>query len=613
MFNYDKPDNLVELVEESIGRNSERFLFGTPDARGNYTWVTYAEVGARIDSLRAGLYRLGVGPGDGVGVIANNRVEWAVAAFATFGLGARFIPMYEKELTKIWRHIIHDGGIKVLFAANENIFLEVQRFRRDISCLKHVFLIDGCSVTSMADIEDNGRRDAVPSIRPGPKNAAVLIYTSGTTGNPKGVLLSHGNLTSNVIAGGRRFPEIDCCSRSISILPWAHSYGQTAELYNFTHRGASIGFMRGVDTLVEDMAEVAPSFMVAVPRVFNKIHDELRAKIDETGGLRQKLFTMGLAEASKIRSLTAVGKRPLWARLKYRLVDEIVFKKIRSHFGGQLKGALTASAMMNVKIAQFFTDIGLPVFDAYGLTETSPAVTMNCRHANRAGSVGRPIDKVRVRIDKSDNGDGSDEGEIIVYGPNVMLGYYNDPEATRKVMTPDGGFRTGDLGRLDNDGFLYITGRIKEQYKLENGKYVFPAYQEEEIQLSPWVENALIYGEGRRYNICLIVPNFARLCTWAKAHGVDGSPRELTVNPRVKAMISESILAHLKHKFGGYEIPKEFILAEEPFSVENGLLTQTLKLKRRKVIERYRDQIDAAYNRGPLARSDNSAYRNTEK
>lgn len=304
---------------------------------------------------------------------------------------------------------------------------------------------------------------------------------------------------------------------------------------------------------------------------------------------------MGLESAAKQRSLAAQGKGAFLAKLKYGIADRIVFKKIRSRFGGRLKGALTASAMMNMEVAQFFADIGLPVFDAYGLTETSPAVTMNSREANCPGSVGRPLDKVRVVIDRSQRDNPSDEGEVVVYGPNVMQGYQNNPEATRKVMTADGGFRTGDLGRFDEDGFLFITGRIKEQYKLENGKYVFPATLEEEIQLSPWVENVLIFGEGRSHNVCLVVPDFIKLTQWAKERGIDASPKELIENAEVKSMISHAITTHLKHKFGGYEIPKNFILVEEPFSVENGMLTQTLKLKRRKVIERYEDQIKAAY------------------
>jgi len=595
MYTYAKPDNLVELIETSVERYAQRPLFGNPDSQGNYTWITYDVMGARINDLRAGLASIGISAGDTVGIISRNRVEWAVAAFATFGLGGQFIPMYEKELPKIWRHIIRDGGIKALFVANADTYKQIEILRSELPDLKQVFIIDGNETTSLADLEEKGRSNPVPSIRPTPEDIAVLIYTSGTTGNPKGVLLSHGNLTSNFIAGGARFPELTTETRSLAILPWAHSYGQTAELYNLINIGASMGFVRDVTTLAEDMAAVAPTFLIAVPRIFNKIYDGLCTKINTTGGLAKKLFVMGLTSAAQNRQLAVQGKSALWPQLKYKLADRVVFSKIRQRFGGSLNGALTASAMMNMKVAQFFTDIGLPVFDAYGLTETSPAVTMNNREANKPGSVGRPIDQVRVIIDHSRSEDNPNEGEVVVYGPNVMQGYHNNPEATRQVMTEDGGFRTGDIGRLDEDGFLFITGRIKEQYKLENGKYVFPASLEEEIQLSPWVENVLIYGEGRSHNACLIVPDFIKLMAWAKEKGIEGSPEALIVHPRVKTMVSQAITDHLEHKFKGYEIPRSFILVEEPFGVENGMLTQTLKLKRRNVVERYRDQIEAAY------------------
>jgi long-chain acyl-CoA synthetase len=597
MYTYDKPDNLVELFESSLARYGDREMFGTADASGAYSWVTYTEVGKRIDDLRAGLAELGIKEGDAVGVIANNRTEWAVAAFATFGRNGRFIPMYEKELAKIWKHIIKDGSIKVLFVANDTIYDTVQQFRSEVPELEHLFVIDGSKAESMTGIEAKGREKPVGSIQPKPTDIAVLIYTSGTTGDPKGVLLSHGNFTSNVIAGGARFPEIDNESRSLSILPWAHSYGQTAELYNFIHSGASIGFVRDPTTIGEDMANVAPTFLIAVPRVFNKIYDGLWTKMNETGGLALKLFTMGIDSAAELRELEKQGRTALLPKLKYRLADKVVFSKIRQRFGGRLKAALTASAMMNMEVAQFFTDIGLPVFDAYGLTETSPAVTMNNRTANKPGSVGRPIDKVRVSIDRSMTGDDQIEGEVIVHGPNVMQGYHNKPAATRAVMTEDGGFRTGDLGYLDDDGFLFITGRIKEQYKLENGKYVFPVSLEEEIQMSPWVENVLIYGEGRSYNVCLIVPNFDKLAAWAKHRGLQAeTPDELIALQEAQTMISESITSSLKGKFGGYEIPRNFILVKEQFSVDNGMLTQTLKLKRRKVVEHYEEQINSAYD-----------------
>jgi long-chain acyl-CoA synthetase len=597
MFTYDKPDNLVEMFEQSLVRNAERPLFGTADQNGTYSWASYRDIGTRIDNLRAGLAQHGITAGDAVGIIANNSTEWAVAAFATFGLGGRFIPMYEKELPKIWKHIIKDSSLKVLFVANDSIYNAITEIRDEIPELEQLYIIDGPAGITMKDLEQEGQSSPLEAIVPKPTDTAVLIYTSGTTGDPKGVLLSHGNFTSNVIAGGKIFPEFNHGDRSLSILPWAHSYGQTAELYNFIYFGGSMGFIRDVTTIVQDMKNVAPTFLIAVPRVFNKIYDGIWGKMNETGGLALKLFSMGLESAASLRDSAAQGNTPLLPKLKYAVADRIVFKKIRQGFGGQLAAALTASAMMNQAVSQFFIDIGIPIYDAYGLSETSPAVTMNCRSANKQGSVGRPLDKVRVVIDREFmEDDESGVGEIVVYGPNVMQGYHKKPEATKAVMTDEGGFRTGDLGYLDDDGFLFITGRIKEQYKLENGKYVFPSSLEEEIQLSPWVENVFVYGEGRSHNICIIVPDFNKLSYWAEKKGLDAKNQaELVALPEIELMIREAISEQLKGKFGGYEIPRQFILVEEPFSVDNGMLTHTMKLKRGKVLDRYKDHVDLAY------------------
>ncbi len=592
-----KPDNLVEMIEASVAAFADHPLFGTKNPKGEYEWATYREVGERIDHLRGGLARAGVGRGDWVGIIADNRAEWAIAAFAAYGLGARFVPMYEKELPRIWQYIIQDSGIKVLLVAKPEIQDQVEEFRDTLPGLEGTYRIDGEGNSSMAELERIGRDHPVPSIHPSPEDIAVLIYTSGTTGNPKGVILSHGNLTSNYLAGQQLFPnEMTSESVSLSILPWAHSYGQTAELYNFCSLGGAIGFVESVDTVAEDMAKVRPTFLIAVPRVFNKIYDRLWARMEETGGLPKKLFVMGVEAGKKRRALAAEGKSDFLTHLKFGLADKVVFKKIRERFGGRLQGSLTASATMNVAIGYFFEDVGIPVYDAFGLTETAPAVTMNCPAAHRPGSVGRPIPGVRVEIDPTVVEETSQDGEIVVYGPNVMQGYHNNPDATRAVMTEDGGFRTGDRGRLDPDGYLFITGRLKEQYKLENGKYVFPAILEEEIKLSPWVEHAMIFGEGRPFNICVVVPDSVVLMRYAKSRGLPEDPGALLERPEIREMITESITRMLHGKFGGYEVPKKFIFSTEPFSLDNGLLTQTMKLKRRKVVEKFQEEIEAVFS-----------------
>jgi len=596
MGKYDNLNNLVDLFETAVQKFSKNLLFGTKDKEKKvFNWVTYGEVGKRVDNLRGGLVEVGIKEGDSVGFIGNNRTEWAIAAFATYGRKAKFIPMYEAELVKIWKYIVEDSGVKVLLVANDQIYEQVKSFVKDIKSLKKIFIVDTEAKNSMASLEKMGEEKPVESLSPDPDDVAGLVYTSGTTGDPKGVMLSHKNFLTNAIAGNTIYPMLKEDSVSLSILPWAHAYGQTAELYNWLLFGGSIGFMESVLTLAEDLQLVKPTFLIAVPRIFNKIYDGIWAKMNDEGGLPKKLFVMGVESAQKKRLLAEEGKSSLFTNIKVGMANAVVFSKIKEKFGGKLVASLTASATMNPDVANFFFDIGIPVCDAYGLSETSPAVTMNSPIEYKLGSVGRVLENIKVVIDSSVVEDGAKDGEIIVYGPNVMLGYNNKPEATKAVMTKDGGFRTGDRGRIDEDGYLFITGRIKEQFKLQNGKYVFPSGIEENIRLVPNVANAMIFGDGKPFNIALIIPDFEVLGKYAKKNGISDNPADLVNNKEVTDMITKEILDLLATKCGSYEIPKKFIFIDEDFSLENGMLTQTMKLKRRVVIEKYKDQIEKLY------------------
>jgi len=596
-YQLDKPDNLVALLEESVAKYPNNRLFGTKNKQGVYEWVTYREVGRRVDNLRGGLAKLGLKKGDALGLIANNRVEWAVAAFAAYGLGARYVPMYESELLHVWKYIIKDSGLKFLFVANPGIYEKVKDFPQDIPALEKIFIIDGPGGDSMAAVEKSGAAHPVPSTRPLPDDIAGLIYTSGTTGDPKGVLLSHANFTSNTLAGLKKYPELTEKGLSLAILPWAHSYGQTAELHAIIKLGAAMGIAESPATVAGDLALVKPNWLIAVPRVFNRIYDGLHKKMEDTGGLAKTLFDMGVAAARKKRELAAEGKSCLLTNLKYGIADKVVFSKVREKMGGRLLGAMSGSAAMNPDIAQFFFDIGIPIYDCYGMTETSPAIAMNASYSYRLGSVGQAIDKVKIVIDSSVVQEGATDGEIVVYGPNVMKGYHNKPEQTREVMTEDGGIRTGDRGRLDKDGFLYITGRIKEQFKLENGKFVFPASMEEDICLHPYVQNAVVYGENRAFTICLVVPDFVAVEAYAEKNHLPKDMDVLMEREEITFMIGNGITEQLKKKYGGYEIPKKFLFLKDNFTLENGLLTQTMKLKRRVVVDKYKEQIEALYAR----------------
>jgi long-chain acyl-CoA synthetase len=595
-FNLEKPDNLPELFENSVKKFADRSYLGTKNKQGEYEWVTYREIGRRVNNLRGGLASIGVKRGDAVGVICNNSVDWAVAHFATVGLGAFYVPMYEAELTHVWEYIIKDSALKILFVSKAEIYEKIKDLPSRIPTLEKIYLIEGEGKNTMSELERIGENKPVKPIYPKPEEVAVLIYTSGTTGDPKGVLLMHGNWTSNHHARMKAFPGLTEEDRSLSLLPWAHSFG-LGELHTFTALGASLGFMESVATVVSDMAAVKPTFLVAVPRIFNKVYDTIVTKVNEAGGAKKKLFDAGVAAGKERRRLAELGKSSFMVDLKFKVIDKIVFQKIRDLFGGRLKASLTGSAAMNPEISKFFHDIGIPLYDAYGLSETTPGITMNGFNKFRIGSVGPTMDKIKVVIDQSVVEPGAEDGEIICYGPNVMKGYHNKPEATKEIMTTDGGIRTGDRGRLDKDGFLWITGRIKEQYKLENGKYVFPASLEEDICLNHYVQSALVYGAGREYNICMIVPDFFALEGYAEKNNLPKDMKTLVARQDIQTMIATEILDELKKKYGGYEIPRKFLFLDEPFSLENGMLTQTMKLKRRVIMKEYQPKIDALYEK----------------
>ncbi len=588
-------DNLVDLFETGVQKFAKNRLFGTKNAQGEYEWVTYEHVGNRVDNLRAGLASLGLKKGHAIGGIFNNRVEYPVVAFATYGIGGRWIPMYLKERPQVWKYIINDADVKCLVVNDEEIYDQIMDFKEELPNLEHIYIIETQKENSLDALEAEGAKNPVESIKPDPSDIACLIYTSGTTGDPKGVLLSHYNLTTNAQAGYNGFySELDEDSVSFNILPWAHSYGFTAELNNWLQFGGSIGFMESTDTLIEDLPKVAPTHLIAVPRVFNKIYNGLNKKFEDEGGIKQKLFNKAMELAKKKRETGKDG-------LMYKILKKLVIDKIREAFGGRLKSSFTSSAVMNVEVAKFFIDLGINCYDAYGMTELSPAVSINSPVSGwKLGSVGKAVENVTIKIDQERVEDGSKDGEIIVYGPNVMQGYHNKPEKTKEVITPDGGMRTGDRGWLDEDGFLYITGRFKEEYKLENGKYVHPASIEEDMKLLPYIANAFVFGEGKRYNVALVVPDLDIIREYAEQIQLKsvGKFEEFIKSPAVRQLLRTEIQTHLAKTYGGYEIPKRFWYITDDFTVDNGLLTQTLKLKRRNVVKKYGEVIDYLYEKG---------------
>jgi long-chain acyl-CoA synthetase len=583
--------NLAQLCERSCREFSGRPYLGTK-RNGEWEWTTYGEFGELVEKVRGGLAALGIGRGDRVAIISDNRVEWAAAAYATYGLEASFVPMYQAQRPSEWQFILADCGARVVVAATDAIYDAIQAMRPQLPELAHVIGLarPASAADSWSALVASGAARPVPRRDPAPESIAGFIYTSGTTGKPKGVLLSHDNFCSNLHAIEELFPLVPE-DRSLSFLPWAHSFGQTCELYNGFKWGASAALNDSLDRLLDNLVEIKPTILVAVPRIFNRIYAAVNEEISHRPAILQRAIRGGVRSAIRRANGERLGALE---RLELAFDDKAVFAKIRQRFGGRLKWVCSGSATLGLDVARFIDAVGLPVYEGYGLTETSPIVTTNYPGCRRFGSVGRVLPGVRVVIDTSVTGD-EREGEIVVYGPNVMIGYHRRPEENEKTLTKDGGLRTGDLGYLDEDGFLYISGRIKEQFKLENGKYVMPSTLEEGLKLSPHIANVMIHGDGRPFNVALVVINEAAVCAWAGHEGIRLA-EDPTRDDQVRGLIRAE-LERLGVDFKGFEKPRDFALIREDFTIANGMLTPTLKLKRREVLARHGAVIEELYAR----------------
>jgi long-chain acyl-CoA synthetase len=587
--------SLVDVLANSLKRYGPLELFGTKTGDA-WRYITYADFGKLVDDMRAGIATLGVGRGDKVGIICNNRVEWAAIAYGVYGLGAVIVPMYESQIEKDWEFIVRDSELKLLFVASSAIADKVKDFPSKIPTLKHIAVIvdapDAKVVGTITyrELLRKGAEQPVLTVRSESTDVASLLYTAGTTGNPKGVVLTHGNIVSNVLAVQTNLPIADR-DRSLSFLPWAHSFGHTCELHLLVSIGASTGICDSNEKIVPYLAEVKPTVLFAVPRIFNRIYSGVEKQMESKPAPIRSLFRAGLRIAAKKRQNKPIG---VLESATLALADRLVFSKVRARFGGNLKYAVSGAAALAREVADFVDGLGITVYEGYGLTETSPIVSCNVPGYRKLGSVGRPIPGVRVVIDTEVTGDPKN-GEIVVYGPNVMQGYYKHKAETDAVFTADGGFRTGDMGHLDDDNYLYITGRIKEQYKLENGKYVVPSPLEELVKLSPFVANVMIYGDNKPFNVALLVANVDALKEWGAKHGVNQKRTEdLLADPKVRAKMREE-LDRVSSDFKGYERIRNFALIAEDFTLENDMLTPKLSIKRRNVWHKWQKEIDQLY------------------
>ncbi len=610
--------NLVEVLEHSVQRFEGSRLFGTK-RQGAWQWITYGQFGALVDKVRGGLAQMGVERGQRVALIIDNSVEWAATAYATYGLGAQLVPLYEEQRPDEWATILKDSGASVAIVADARIADHLRALIGPEGALRRVICVraeapsarsgkpvappsrsgepeapQSRSADTWAELVEAGALNPVASLRPAPEEVAGLIYTSGTTDQPKGVILTHGNFAHNVNGVREQFSiQSDDCS--LSFLPWAHSFGQTCELHCMIANGAAVALAESIAALSSNIQEIRPTLLFAVPRIFTRLYSAIRRSVADEGGVKQRLFEVAMANAARRRALVERGQTSWLVERQHKTYDKLVLSKIRARFGGRLRYAFSGGAALSLEVAAFIDDLGVPIYEGYGLSETSPIVTANSPLGRRLGSVGRPLEGVTVRIEPVDHIKEPGSGEVIVYGPNVMSGYHNLPEETAAAFTPDGGFRTGDIGHIDPDGFLFITGRIKEQYKLESGKFVVPTPLENALRLSPFINQVMIYGDNRPYNVVLVVPDFEALGRWANAQGrsieIDALMQDADVLKLLKAQLAE-----YGQRFRGYEHPRKLSLIKEEFSTANDMLTPKLSLKRRNIVARHRALLDAMYD-----------------
>lgn len=585
--------NLVTLFTDVCSKYGARPAFGTRRREG-WEWTTYEQFGELVARARSGLSTLGVQAHDRVAIISNNRLEWVVTAYAALTRGAAYVPMYEAQLDRDWQHILRDSGAKACFVGGDAIEQRV-RALGDLPELEQVISFDDARYRALLEA---GAAAPVPAVQPSDSDLASLTYTSGTTGRPKGVQLTHMNMASNA-SGLAHVAPAGPDDRSLAFLPWAHVFGGIVELQTMLAIGASLAICERADKLLDYLREVKPTLLFAVPRVWNRIYETVGKQIAQEPKLVQQLLATGLRARGRRRR----GERLTpFERLALPIAERLILSKVEQRFGGRLRYALSGAAALSPEVARFMDDLGIEVYEGYGMTESSGCSTANLPGARKIGSVGRALPGTEIGIDKRAPGAQGGDGEIIIYGSGVMAGYHGNAKATREALTEDGGLRTGDLGHLDEDGFLFVTGRVKEIYKLANGKYVAPAPLEDKLQLSPYVAQCVVYGANQPHNVALVVPDVSVLKQWAQAQALPTDTGALLAHPRTRELIREELDAHSRD-FKSYEQIRDFVLSGEEMTTQNDLLTPTLKVKRGNVNARFEDQFRALYRGAPAAAS----------
>ena len=570
-----------------------------PDAlvtKQNGVWVKTStqEYIAQANAVSRALLRMGIQKDDKIAIIStNNRTEWHIMDIGVLQTGAQTVPVYPTISEDDYEYILNHSGAIYCFVSDEEVLRKVNLIRDNVPNLKEVYsfnVIEGCKSWKELLIlgEDQSNQNDVEYRKSNVKteDLATIIYTSGTTGLPKGVMLSHKNIVSNVLDSASRIPFEPGKSRALSFLPICHIFERMI-LYLYQYYGVSVYFGEAIDKISDNLKEVKPSVITAVPRLLEKVYDKIYAKGAELTGIKKKLFFWAIDLGLRYEPYGANG---FWYEMQLKIARKLIFSKWKEGLGGNLDLMVSGSAALQPRLSRIFAAAEIPVMEGYGLTETSPVISVNDMRNKgfKIGTVGKVIDNVEVKI--------AEDGEILCKGPNVMMGYFKDEKKTAEAVI-DGYFHTGDIGIIDEEGFLKITDRKKEMFKTSGGKYIAPQIIENTMKQSRFIDQIMVIGDGQKMPAAFIQPNFDFLKEWATIHGfnIGVSHEEMTSNEKVIARIQEEVDC-FNERFGNWEKIKRFELTPDTWSIEDGQLTPTLKLKRKVIMEKHTDLFHKIYN-----------------
>lgn len=570
-----------------------------PDAltsKQNGVWVKTStqEYIAKANSISRALLRMGIKKDDKIAIISsNNRTEWHIVDIGILQTGAQTVPIYPTISELDYEYILNHCEASYCIISDEEILRKINLVKTKLPHLKEIYSFDtiaNCKNWNelLALGEDQSNQEEVETRKKSIKteDLATVIYTSGTTGSPKGVMLSHQNIVSNVLGSASRIPFKAGKSRALSFLPICHIFERMV-LYLYQFYGVSIYFGESIEKIGENIKEVQPTVITAVPRLIEKVYDKIYAKGAELSGIKKTLFFWAINLGLRYEPYGANG---FWYEFQLKIARKLIFSKWKEGLGGKLEVMISGSAALQVRLSRIFAAAEIPVMEGYGLTETSPVIAVNDMRnfGFRFGTVGKVIDNVEVKI--------AEDGEILCKGPNIMIGYYKNEALTQEVIT-DGFFHTGDIGNMDQDGFLRITDRKKEMFKTSGGKYIAPQLIENTMKQSRFIEQIMVIGEGQKMPAAFIQPNFNFVSEWARKNKINigKTQEEISTNEKVIARFQQEIDS-INTKFGHWEQIKRFELTPDVWSIDGGQLTPTLKLKRKNILEKYQDLYQKIYS-----------------